>query len=182
MLLVRHLGRQSISWVQISEVYNPGSLYVQPFSLLGTDGEDFRKLTEDMNETMPLSTTTRLFKGQMCALRSNDSNGVYRVIIERISRTTGGAQVLLVDTGCRQLVDFKELVPLSVDHFVDPYPFRMAMRVGLYNLEPGQDNAGEWSPDSCSDLKILIGKKVAMYVADECPTTQVLLFEVDDHG
>jgi hypothetical protein len=130
MLLVRPLGRQSISWVQISEVYNPGCLYVQPFSLLGTDGENFCKLTEDMNENMPPSlwlealphlTTTKFFKGQMCALKSNDSNGVYRVIIEQISRTTRGAEVLLVDNGRRQLVDFKELVPLAVDLFVDPY-------------------------------------------------------------
>jgi hypothetical protein len=54
------------------------------------------------------------------------------------------------------------------------------MRVGLYNLEPAQENAAEeWSLDICRDLKTLIGKKLAMYVAEEIPTTQVLLFEVD---
>merc|ERR1739838_761815 len=50
--------------------------------------------------------TSKLWKGQLCAFRhqeKNEDDKVYRVIIEKLSRKLGSAQIFFIDFGWRQI-------------------------------------------------------------------------------
>ena len=167
------LGVGTYLTVKVSHVVNPGEIYVQPMSLLGEGTAcRFTELSHRLNNFYSCKDVQKRFEvytpieNALCAVRSKRDKRFYRCRVERVPVNTRLAQVLMVDTGCREVVGSKDLFWLTEDDFITPYPYAMSVAVELINLIP---EARTWSDESTDAVKQLLGVKSLMCVTEKAP-------------
>lgn len=186
----RFLVTGSVTVVRLAYFLDPSMVYVHPLPVAGVNLAELSRLEANMKAEMDEKwwkrvrnnvNSHKLKKGQLCAFRHQDQNEddkIYRVIIEKLSRKLGTAQVFFIDFGWRQLCQCSCLIPLC-SVFVYQYPGIMATRVQMFDLQPR--GGGKWPDDAHAAMAKYAQQDLYMYVVDgELPVSSVILFNKSD--
>ena len=111
----RFMVTGSVTVVRLAYFMDPSTVYVHPLPVVGENMTELARMEAnmktDMNDGFWLNVrnnvnSSKLWKGQLCAFRheeKNEDDTVYRVIIEKLSRKLGKAQIFFIDFGWRQI-------------------------------------------------------------------------------
>jgi hypothetical protein len=182
----RFMVTGSVTVVRLAYFLDPSMVYVHPLPVVGGNLAELVRMEANMKAEMDEKfwsnvrknvNTSKLWKGQLCAFRhqeKNEDDKVYRVIIEKLSRKLGSAQIFFIDFGWRQICQCSSLIPLC-SVFVHQYPGIMATRVQMFDVEPKND---KWPDEAYEVMAKYAGQDLYMYVVDGgLNVSSVILFD-----
>ena len=179
----------SVTVVRLAYFMDPSMVYVHPLPVVGENLTELARMEANMKTDMNDGfwsnvrnnvNSSKLWKGQLCAFRheeKNEDDTVYRVIIEKLSRKLGKAQIFFIDFGWRQICLCSSLIPLC-SVYVHQYPGIMATRVQMFDIQPKN---GKWPDEAYESMVKYAGQDLYMYVVDgELNVSTVILFDKSD--
>ncbi len=137
--------------VFISHVESPGVVWCQ-LPKYQVEMESLTAALESVGPTLPALDDIDV--GVPCCAHYSVDNAWYRGTVESVDFAAGTAQVLFVDYGNSEEVQFTSLKALSNDYFALP---AQAISFSVGTIVPSE---GDWSEEACDSFVNLVYKKV----------------------